>query len=211
MLIHPIVVSPFQMNCYVLACEQTKEAIIIDSGDEANRILSVIDDKGYALQYLINTHAHVDHVSAVAAIQKARNIPFYLHKNEEMVLGGLMMSQQGYGIGDGLMPTVTEYIDPAKSYTFGNQSLTVLETPGHTPGGVCFLSGNDIFVGDTLFAGSIGRTDLPGGNMPTLMSSIKNKLMSLEDHITVHSGHGPNTTIGQERATNPFLNPLNQW
>ncbi|MCP4295067.1 MAG: MBL fold metallo-hydrolase [Proteobacteria bacterium] len=205
MLIHVLTVSPFMMNCYMLVCEQTNEAIVIDAGDEGERILQFAESKNYKLQYIINTHAHVDHVSAVAAIQNKINLPFLLHEKEKMVLEMLVDTQKLYSIGDGLMPKVSEYIDPEKRYTFGNEEIQIIETPGHTPGGVCLLIGNDIFVGDTLFAGSIGRTDLPGGSTETLLNSIKTKLMPLDDKLVVHSGHGPETTIGDEKRLNPFL------
>ena len=205
MLIDVLTVSPFLMNCYLLACEKTREAIIIDAGDESDRILKTIESKKYKLQYLINTHAHVDHISGVAAIQNKTGVPFLLHEKESMILDRLPEAQRRYNFGDGLLPKVTEFIDPHKTYSFGEQKIKILETPGHTPGGICLLIEDDIFVGDTLFAGSIGRTDLPGGSTETLMNSIKNRLLTLPDELIVHSGHGANTTIGMERNTNPFL------
>jgi len=199
-------VAPIGTNCYILACEDTKEAIIIDPGGEPDRILSVIDQESFDLKYIINTHAHFDHVGAVPEITRKRKIPFLLHKDDEPFIEPAAFSQslQMFGMPEMIPPKVDDFIDPNKTYTFGNISFSVLETPGHSPGGVCFLFKEDVFVGDTLFAGSIGRTDLPGGSMMVLMESIKTKLMTLDDAIRAHCGHMGPTTIGQERQFNPF-------
>lgn len=205
MHIVPIPVSPFYANCYAVACSETNEAIIIDAGDEPDKILALVQQKGWILKFLINTHAHVDHISAVAAIQAHTKVPFYLHEKEKPVLDFLITSQKTYGFGDGQIPTVDHYLDPAQTYRFGTQEIQIVETPGHTPGGTCLLIENHLFSGDTLFAGSIGRTDLPGGSTSTLLQSIKEKLMVLDEKTIVHCGHGPNTTIGKEKKENPFL------
>lgn len=205
MQIHTVTVSPYAMNCYILACEETKEAVIIDAGDEADKILAVIEKENYKLKYLINTHTHVDHTSAVSAIKTKTGVPFLVHKQEKMVLELLPISQQMSGFGDGKIPEVDDYLTPDKEVQFGNVSIKVIETPGHTPGGVCLLVDGKLFAGDTLFAGSIGRTDLPGGSTEALLSSIKSRLMALDDNTVVFCGHGPTTTIGFERKFNPFL------
>ena len=206
MIIHTMSVAPIGTNCYLLGCPKTKEAILIDPGGEANRILSTAEREGLNLQYIINTHAHFDHVGAVREIQKSKNIPFLLHKAEEPFIqpAAFAHSLAMFGMPEMHAPVVDDFIDPLKTYTFGEESFTVLETPGHSPGGVCFLFEKDVFVGDTLFAGSIGRTDLPGGSMEVLMQSIKTKLMTLDDNINVHCGHMNTTTIGNERRFNPF-------
>ncbi|PCI24980.1 MAG: MBL fold metallo-hydrolase [SAR324 cluster bacterium] len=205
MLVHTLPVSPFMMNCYIVACEKTKEAVIIDAGDEPERIMQVIENEGYQLKFLINTHGHVDHVSGVAAIRNKQQVPFLMHQDEDSILRFLGQSQEMYGFGDGLIPAVDEYLDPKKEYSFGELTIEVIPTPGHTPGGVCLWIGEEIFVGDTLFAGSIGRTDLPGGSTETLLNSIKTQLMTLDENLVVHCGHGPDTTIGNEKRMNPFL------
>ena len=203
--IQKLVVSPFMMNCYVLACDQSKDAIVVDAGDNASGIINFIQQEELNLKFLINTHAHVDHISAVGSIQKQLNVPFYMHKEESRNLAFLLETQEVYNFGDGLLPKVNEYLDSNNTYSFGEIEFQVLETPGHSPGSVCFLFDDHIFVGDTLFAGSIGRTDLPGGSSETIFHSLKEVLMKLDDNLEVHCGHGEDTTIGRERRTNPFL------
>ena len=206
MIIKTIPVSPLMTNCYIVACQKTNEAVIIDAGDEPAKILSVVDELGVTVKMLINTHAHVDHTSAVNDIKKNRNVPFLIHQDEIPVLRELARSQQMYGFGDGKVPEVDEYLDESKVIQVGEQSLQVIETPGHSPGGVCFMVQQHLFAGDTLFSGSVGRTDLPGGSTSTLIESIHTKLMVLDDQVQVYPGHGPMTTIGAERRHNPFIN-----
>ncbi len=206
MNIESIPVSPFATNCYIVSCPETKEAAIIDAGDEAEKILSFVDENNLNLKYLINTHAHLDHVTAVFDIQKERSIPFLLHPNEEVVLQGLNQSQQMFGLGASDIPTIDQFIDKNSEIKLGKLTFKIIETPGHTPGGICLLMDNYLIAGDTLFAGSIGRTDLPGGDTNTLLNSIQNQLMCLDDAVIVYPGHGPSTSIGIERQSNPFIN-----
>ena len=201
-----ISVSPFMTNCYIVSCPETDETAIIDAGDEPEKLLNYIDENKLSLKYLINTHAHLDHVAAVVDIQKERSVPFLLHPNEEIVLNGLNQSQQMFGLPNSEAPTIDQYIDKDSQIKLGNLVFKVIETPGHTPCGICLLSGTFLIAGDTLFAGSIGRTDLPGGDTDTLLSSIQNQLMCLDDDVIVYPGHGPSTTIGIERKSNPFIN-----
>jgi hydroxyacylglutathione hydrolase len=206
MNIESIPVSPFMTNCYIVSCPDTDEAAIIDAGDEPEKLLTYIDENNLKLKYLINTHAHLDHVAAVIDIQKERSVPFLLHPNEKTVLEGLNQSQQLFGLPNSEAPKVDQYIDKNSEIKLGNLVFKIIETPGHTPGGICLLTGNHLIAGDTLFAGSIGRTDLPGGDTNTLLNSIQNQLMSLDDDIIVYPGHGPSTSIGIERKSNPFIN-----
>ncbi|MCP4756702.1 MAG: MBL fold metallo-hydrolase [Proteobacteria bacterium] len=206
MEIHRLTVSPvFIVNAYVLACPDTNEAIIIDAGDEADRIMEIIDGKQLDLKYMINTHAHVDHLSAVAEIKRRTKVPFYIHEKEKPILDSFPQMAAMFGGKTGDPPDVDGYIDPDKTYTFGECSFKILEVPGHTPGSVCFLFGEHVFVGDTLFAGGIGRTDIPGGSHETLLDSVRTQLFPLDGDTVVHPGHGPVTTIGQEKASNPFF------
>lgn len=206
MKLKQITVAPIGTNCYILACEKTGEAIIIDPGGESEKILNVIDEEGFSLKYIINTHAHIDHVGAVQEIQQEKNVPFLLHRDDEIFLepAAFAESLKLFGFPDVSPPKVSEFIDLNQTYSFGDCTFSILATPGHSPGGVCFLFEKAVFVGDTLFSGSIGRTDLPGGSMQTLMESIKTKLMTLDDSLTVYCGHMDSTTIGQERNFNPF-------
>ena len=200
-----VTVSPLRQNCYVLFCPQSREAALIDAGDEPERILLELQKRDLNPKMLINTHCHADHVSAVAVLQEQLSLPFYAHQREEMILAGLLASQSYYGFGDGRMPKVTKYLSEGDQVALGSGYIEVIETPGHTPGGVCLKADMDLFTGDTLFAGSIGRSDLPGGDSYKLMESLKTKLMPLDPNLRVHSGHGLSTTIGTEKATNPFL------
>lgn len=206
MIIKTLTVAPIGTNCYILACEKTGEAIVIDPGGEPEKILGVIDKEEFVLKYIINTHAHFDHVGAVLDIQKSKKVPFLLHKEEQSNIDPVFFSEslRAFGFSSVEPPKIDEYIDSEKTYTFGECSFKVLETPGHSPGGVCFLFDKEVFVGDTLFAGSIGRTDFPGGSMDVLMESIKTKLMPLNDDIIVYCGHMGTTTIGQEKKFNPY-------
>ncbi len=203
--IEALVVSPLQQNCYLLSCDETQECIVVDAGDVGEKIWEYVQSKGLKIKYLVNTHAHVDHVSGVAALKQISGAPFLMHKNEEMVLGLLKASQSMYGFGDGQVPNIDEFLEEGKEYTFGKETFKVILTPGHTPGGVCLDFGASLFVGDTLFYGSIGRTDLPGGDHEVLLRSIKTQLLGLPAETKVYSGHGEPTTIGFEKQNNPFL------
>lgn len=204
MRIHPIVVSPFQTNCYVLGCEETKEAIVIDAGYDADQILDIIEKEGYTLKFLINTHAHLDHISAVFEIKEKVGAPLWMHQGDQPVLDMLIPMQTQFGFGDHRVPKVDLYLEE-KTYAFGNIEFQVIHTPGHSPGGCCFLFEDVLFSGDTLFESSIGRTDLPGGSIDDLLASIKSKLLTLEENVIVYPGHGSSTFIGAEIEGNPFL------
>ena len=205
--IHNLVVSPFAQNCSLIACSETREAMLVDPGDEAGNILSQVASKGYKLKWIMATHGHLDHISAVFELQNRTGLPFYIHEKEKMILEMLPAAQTFYGFGDGKQPKVDGWLSPKETYQLGTLTFKVIETPGHTPGGVCFHFGDHIFVGDTLFQGSIGRTDLPGGDYDTLIRSIQTQLWPLDETLIVHSGHGATTTIGVEKRTNPFVNP----
>lgn len=206
MIIKTLSVAPIGTNCYILACDDTKEAIIIDPGGEPERIMKTVNDNQLDLKYIINTHAHFDHLGGVIGIKAIKNVPFLLDKDDEPFIEPMAFSQslQMFGMPEMTPPRLDDYIDDQTTYSFGSISFKVLKTPGHSPGGVCFQFENDVFVGDTLFAGSIGRTDLPGGNMDVLMNSIKTELMPLPDSMKVHCGHMGPTTIGREKQFNPF-------
>lgn len=204
MEIHQVIVSPLATNCYILGCEETKEAIIIDAGFDIEKITKTIETEGYTPKFLINTHAHLDHVSAVAELKEKYNIPFLMHEADQPVLDALVPMQIQFGFGNHQEPKVDAYLEE-KKYSFGKIEFQVLHTPGHSPGGVCFLFNDVVFTGDTLFEGSIGRTDLPGGSMTELLESITQKLLILDGDVVVFPGHGSSTTIENERDHNPFF------
>jgi hydroxyacylglutathione hydrolase len=218
MIIEELTVTAFQQHTRILGCEKTKQAICIDPGDEAERIVEILERHGLNLQAIAVTHAHLDHVGAVAALKKLQpNAKINLHRGDEFMYAGLPEQPAWIGIPRAQWPAlgfvfeppppVDKYWTDGETYNVGELQFKVLHCPGHTPGHVVLYEPNErkVFVGDVLFAGSIGRTDLPGGSMEQLLDSIKIKLLSLPDDVTVYSGHGPLTTIGEERLTNPFL------
>jgi hydroxyacylglutathione hydrolase len=202
---------PFYKNGYVLGCEQTREAVIIDPGDEVDQLLRVVGDGNLAVRYILLTHAHVDHVAGTARARAACGAPVCLHRDDQPLYEAAPQQAAFFGLEIEPPPPVDQFYDLSATLSFGTYEVRVLHTPGHTPGGVCLLvgpagqPGKKVFVGDTLFAGSIGRTDLPGGDFDTLIGSIRNVLFRLQDDVEVYAGHGTRTMIGQERRTNPFL------
>lgn len=206
MLVKQLPVGPIQTNCYLAGCEKSKEGVVIDPGDEADRILAEVRAAGLTIKYILNTHAHFDHVMANQALVEATGAPLALHPLDLPLLrqnGGATI----FGIEVPPSPDPDLALAEGDELNFGHYTLRVLFTPGHTAGHVSFYEAQAglIFDGDVLFAGGIGRTDLPGGDYETLLNSINEKLMVLPDETVVCSGHGPVTTIGQERLTNPWL------
>jgi hydroxyacylglutathione hydrolase len=218
MIIEEITVTAFQQHTRIIGCEETKQAICIDPGDEAERIVEVLERHGLKLQAIALTHAHLDHVGGVAALKKLQPAAkINLHEGDEFMYRalpeqpswiGIPRSQwAALGLAFETPPAVDHHWTDGEKYAVGKLEFEVRHCPGHTPGHVVLYEASErkVFVGDVLFAGSIGRTDLPGGSMSQLLSSIKNKLFTLPDDVEVYSGHGPVTTIGEERLTNPFL------
>jgi glyoxylase-like metal-dependent hydrolase (beta-lactamase superfamily II) len=211
MIVESQAVAPFFKNGYVAACEDTKEAVLIDPGDEVTSLLAFADRNGLAIRHILLTHAHIDHITGVAAAKRALKVPVHLHRDDLFLYERAVEMGALFGLKVEPQPPIDVFYAAADVITFGTYEVRVHHTPGHCPGGVCLqigkkgTSGKELFVGDTLFAGSIGRTDLPGGDYNTLIASIRNVLFPFGDDAVVHSGHGPDTTIGQERRTNPFL------
>lgn len=207
--IHRITAGPFQENGYIIHSDDSLECFIVDPGDSADKYINYIENNDLKPLAIVNTHGHVDHVSAVQPIKKHFSIPFYLHQNDKMLLGEHYKSVcLMYGINPANEPIVDHWINDETELKIGKYVIKIINTPGHTPGGVCFLINGDIFTGDTLFSGSIGRTDLPGGDYETLMNSLQILVDEVSSETVVHSGHGPDTTIGDESRTNPFLQNL---
>ena len=206
MIIKNVVVGPLEVNCYIIGCEETKEAAIIDPGDNADEIISIIKDEGLKPRFIINTHAHFDHIGGVKEVQDHFSIDFSLHEGDLFLVENASEQATSFGLKPISKPVVNKSVNNGDEISLGNMTITVIHTPGHSPGCVCYYSDNNVFVGDTLFAGSIGRTDLPGGSHETLINSIKEKLFPLGDNTIVHPGHGPSTTIKNEKEHNPFLN-----
>jgi len=211
MIIESQAVGPFFKNGFLVACEETREAVLIDPGDEVASLLSIAADRELAITQILLTHAHVDHVTGVAAAKRALAVPIRLHRDDLFLYERAVEMGAMFGLRVEPPSPVDEFLEPGEVIAFGKCEARWHHTPGHCPGGVCFQigpagsPGNDLFVGDTLFAGSIGRTDLPGGDYEQLLRSIRTVLFPFGDTAIVHPGHGPDTTIGRERATNPFL------
>ena len=205
MFLDTVVVGLLQENSYVVACEETKEAVIIDPGAEAERIYRVITFHGFTLKYLLNTHGHIDHVGGVADILEKTGVPFFMHEDDLYLLKGIEHDPLQVYLNVKPPPAPDRFLHDGDLITVGKIEFQVLHTPGHTPGSVCFLTGTILFSGDTIFSNSIGRTDLPGGNHAQLLASIREKLLSLDDAVRIYPGHGNVTTIGSERRFNPFF------
>ncbi len=212
MIVDVRAVEPFYKNGFLVACERTNEAIVIDPGDEIDELIALAGERKVDVRYILLTHAHVDHITGVGVAKQALGVPVYLHRDDLFLYERAVEMGVMFGLRVEPPPAVDEFYTPGQVISFGDCETRPHHTPGHCPGGVCLevrSAGEPevehLFVGDTLFAGSIGRTDLPGGDHATLLASIRTVLFSFGDEARVYPGHGPSTTIGQERRTNPFL------
>ncbi len=218
MIVKTFVLSPFQQNTRVVVCEKTWKAICIDPGDESTEMVEFINHFAHELQAITLTHAHLDHIGGVTDLHKHfPNAEIILHKDDEDLYYGLPEQPlfmgvpknqlKALGLEYEIPPKLTREWQDGEVYKLGNLSLKIIHCPGHTPGHIILVEETErkAFVGDCLFAGSIGRTDLPGGSFEQLMDSINNKILPLGDDLTVFNGHGDDTLIGREKATNPFL------
>jgi glyoxylase-like metal-dependent hydrolase (beta-lactamase superfamily II) len=205
MIIKHLVTGPLQVNTYIVGDEVTKEAVVIDPGGSAGEILRLAEREGLTLRRIINTHAHFDHIGGVQDLKDLTGIPFALHEADLPILQEYSRQLLYFGLPPKDPPEVDEYLQPGDEIAVGEVRLEVLFTPGHSPGHVTFVAPGVAFVGDVLFQGGIGRFDLPGGDYEQLMKSIREVLLPLGDDTVVYPGHGPATTIGQERLYNPFL------
>lgn len=203
-----IPVTPFQQNCSLVWCEQTRRAALIDPGGEPDKLLAALEREGLTLEKVLLTHAHVDHVGAARALAEAMQVPIEGPQREDAFWLEMLPAQaEMFGFAPIEPFTPDRWLEEGEAVTVGNERLEVLHCPGHTPGHVVFYHRGDrlAFVGDVLFHGSVGRTDFPRGDYRTLIDAIENKLLPLGDEVTFIPGHGPLSTFGEERRSNPFL------
>jgi|SRR5579863_4484681 len=200
-------VGPLQCNCSILGDEQTHEAMVVDPGDQVEEILGILREENLSLKYIVVTHAHIDHVGGAMKLKSATGAPVLLNQNDAALLKMLDMQAAWVGMRPPGAVQIDESAKDGQSIKIGSISSSVIETPGHTEGSIClfFPTEKKLIAGDTLFAGSIGRTDLPGGSFDKIMQSLHTRVMALPDDTEVVPGHGPMTTIGRERKSNPFL------
>ncbi|NOW03105.1 MBL fold metallo-hydrolase [Clostridium beijerinckii] len=198
MIIKTLIAGMYEENCYLIMDEGTKELAIIDPGGQPNFIEKEISKLDGKPKFILLTHGHMDHVGGVIELMNKLNIPFYINENEEQY-----MKNDEFVFGS--LPKASKYLKEGDTVSLGNNIIKVIETAGHTAGGICFLVNDELFTGDTLFQGSIGRSDFPGGNGAQLIKNIKEKLLPLGDSVKVYPGHGPASTIGYEKRNNPFL------
>jgi glyoxylase-like metal-dependent hydrolase (beta-lactamase superfamily II) len=188
-MLRKLVVGSYQANCYILGCKNTKEGLVIDPGDEVFRIVKEISQLGVTIRYILITHGHFDHAGGAQELKKITKAPIWIHSLDAQ---GLNFQPDGH-------------LHEGQEIPFGTFKVSVIHTPGHSPGGVSFHASGAVFTGDTLFAGSVGRTDFPGGSHEQLVKGVIQKIFPLGDKLRVYPGHGPNTTIGTERMRNPFF------
>ncbi|HKZ22626.1 MAG TPA: MBL fold metallo-hydrolase [candidate division Zixibacteria bacterium] len=205
MILERIVVGPFEVNCYIFGDAKTKEVVVIDPGENFPLIWDGIQEGKYHVKGIVLTHGHADHIGAVGELKNKTQAPIYIHPEDKEMLTDPKLNRSIYFGVAITAPAADKFLKEGDILKIGNVSLKVIHTPGHTPGGICLEYDKILFTGDTLFASSIGRTDFPGSSFQSLIDSIKKKLLILPDEIEVFPGHGPSSTIGEERVSNPFL------
>ncbi|HSG80928.1 MAG TPA: MBL fold metallo-hydrolase [Gemmatimonadota bacterium] len=204
-------VGPFQANAYLAICEATGKCALVDPGADAERLLQAVANEKAEVEVILLTHAHLDHIGGVADAKRETGAPVYLHPADAPLYRAAPEQAIAFGLHMEAQPEPDEQLLDGQVVRIGESKLEIVHTPGHSPGHVCLIGDGLALVGDCVFAGSIGRTDLPGGDFRTLMESIRAKLLMLPDDTVLYSGHGPATTVGRERASNPFLTGAVEW
>ena len=205
LLVHQLSVGPLQVNCFVVACQRTREAMVIDPGEDGPRILQLAESNGYQVKKIVNTHGHFDHIGANQPVKEATGAVLMMHEADLPLLQNARNHAQAYGLTVSPSPDPDKFLNEGDVFSVGEQSFSIFHVPGHSPGSICLLSNGHLFVGDVLFAGSVGRTDLPGGDFDALIEGVREKLFRLPAETIVHPGHGSDTTIGREKQMNPFV------
>jgi hydroxyacylglutathione hydrolase len=204
-IIHKLAVGPIMANCFIVGCEESREAAVIDPGAEVPRILEAVEKAQLSVKVIINTHGHFDHVGGNRALKAHTGAPLLIHALDAPMLSRLAEMAGAFGMRSENSPPPDRMVEDGDIIAVGRLTLEVIHTPGHTPGGISLAAPGRVFVGDTLFQGSIGRTDFPGGDFDALLQSIRTRLFPLGDEVTVYTGHGPETVLGQEKRFNPFV------
>ena len=207
MFLKRLVIGALETNCYLIACVKTKKAAVIDPGGEegTDLILNLLQKNNFNLKYIINTHGHIDHIAGNNSLKAKTEALLLIHRLDADMLVDANKNFSSLMGKEICSPPADKFLEEGDEITLGILKLTVIHTPGHTPGGISLVLNNIVFTGDTLFAGSIGRTDLPGSSYQDLQKSIKEKLLVLSDNRMIYPGHGPDSTISEERRTNPYV------
>ncbi|UNC93697.1 MBL fold metallo-hydrolase [Candidatus Contubernalis alkaliaceticus] len=205
MILKKLEVGGFMSNCYIVGCSDTKEAVVIDPGSEPEVILATLEEMDLTVKYIIATHGHIDHIGAVKEVREATKAPVIIHEEDAALFENTHENLSMFVGSELILSPAEKIVVEGDTISFGNYNMKVIHTPGHTRGGISLNMDGVVFTGDTLFAASIGRSDLPGGNHRQLISAIKEKLFPLGDDTAVYPGHGPESTIGREKKVNPFL------
>jgi hydroxyacylglutathione hydrolase len=209
MIIKQIKVGFMEVFCYILGCETTKKALLIDPAGDEERVVDTAGELGLAIESIVNTHGHPDHTCGNQRLVELTGAKIYMHPRDDEFFGTPEGQAMGRQMGFAPSPRADVCVNDGDTIAFGEEGLTVLHTPGHTPGGICLYGGNNLFTGDTLFVGAVGRTDFPGGSMDVLMRSIREKILTLPDDTIIWPGHdyggSPTSTVGREKTSNPYV------
>ncbi len=208
MIVKRLEVGPLITNCYIVGCEETLIGAVIDPGGDADHIFSVVQSLGLTIKYIINTHSHFDHAAGNKRMKELTGADIVIHPLDAPHLERMAESAALFGFIVESSPKPDVFVEEGDVLSIGEIELSVLHTPGHTPGSISLLEGSCVFVGDLIFQGSIGRTDFPGGDYNTLINSVKTKIFTLDDDVVIYPGHGPETTVGREKKYNPFFTPF---
>jgi len=206
MEIRHLAVGPLQVNCYILGCPESRDALIIDPGEDARQLLGLLREEGWNLRLIVNTHGHFDHIGGNRTLVEETSAELAIHRSDLSLMMNAARHASIYGLKTQSSPEPTRFLEHGERIRLGSLALEVIHTPGHTPGGIClYEKSGHLFAGDSLFAGSVGRTDLPGGDHDLLVTNIRTRLLSLPPETLVYPGHGPETSVGREKIHNPFV------
>jgi len=206
MILETVVVGPLAENCFIIGCEATKAGAIIDPGDEATKIIRIVEKQKLEIKYILLTHGHIDHLTAIQKLKEKYHAEFLMHKADLFLVENAPTQAAMFDLPDPGAPQPDRFLADGDTVSLGKLNIKILHTPGHSPGSITFYVEDKIFVGDLIFSGSIGRTDLPGGNYEQLIHSVENKIFTLPDSTAIFPGHGPVASVGTEKKYNPFFN-----